>query len=61
MFKIDTELCNAHIQRSIRFPDKLFDKMDLYALQSNISFNRMVLECCKYAMDHLEDPPPEKQ
>ena len=56
MFKIDNELKSANIPRTIRFTEPLFEKLNKTAAENNISFNLLVLQCCKYA---LSDMPVE--
>lgn len=55
MFKIDNELNGANVARTIRFTEKLFDILNTYAAQNNVSFNSLVLQCCKYAMDNSDN------
>ena len=55
MFKIDNELKNANIPRTVRFTEQLFEKLNETAAQNNISFNLLVLQCCKYALKNIED------
>ena len=50
MFKIDNELKSANIPRTIRFTEPLFEKLNKTAAENNISFNLLVLQCCKYAL-----------
>lgn len=54
MFKIDNELKNANTPRTIRFTESLFEKLNETASKNNISFNLLVLQCCKYALDNME-------
>ena len=54
MFKIDNELKSANIPRTIRFTEPLFEKLNDTAQKNNISFNLLVLQCCKYAMENME-------
>ena len=54
MFKIENEFKNANISRTIRFTDKLFDELNEKARENDISFNLLVLQCCKYALENLE-------
>lgn len=56
MFKIDTNLKSANISRTVRFTEPLFEKLNTLATQNNISFNHLVLQCCQYALDNLEEP-----
>ncbi|MBQ7794363.1 MAG: hypothetical protein IJ366_07605 [Clostridia bacterium] len=55
MFKVDNELKNANIPRTIRFTEKMFNQLNEYAAKNEISFNHLVLLCCKYAMDNAEE------
>lgn len=54
MFKIDNELKSANTARTIRFTESLFDRLNETASKHNISFNLLVLQCCKYALDNME-------
>ena len=55
MFKIDNELRNANIPRTIRFPEKMFTELNEFAAKNDVSFNQLILLCCKYAMDNAEE------
>lgn len=55
MFKIDNEFKNANVSRTVRFTEKLFNELNEYASQNGISFNYLVLQCCKYALENAED------
>jgi len=55
MFKIDNEMKSANIARTVRFTESLFERLNETASKNNISFNLLVLQCCKYALDNLED------
>lgn len=54
MFKIDNELKSANIPRTVRFTENLFEKLNKTAADNNISFNLLVLQCCKYALDNMQ-------
>jgi len=54
MFKIDNLFCNANIARTVRFPDTLYKRLHCLAQQNGVSFNLLVLQCCKYALDQAE-------
>lgn len=60
MFKIDNELKHANVSRTVRFPEEMFEELNKYAAEKGISFNLLVLECCKYAMDN-RDPDEVKK
>lgn len=55
MFKVEKELKSANIPRTVRFTEPLFEKLNKLASENDISFNLLVLQCCKYALDNLED------
>ncbi len=54
MFKIENELKSANIARTVRFTEPLFEKLNRTAQENNISFNLLVLQCCKYALENME-------
>ena len=55
MFKVDTRGKNANIPRTIRFTEELFDRLGNIAQEKGVSFNYLVLQCCEYALDNLEE------
>jgi len=54
MFKVENEFRGANIPRTIRFTDKLFDELNKIAAGNEVSFNLLVLQCCKYAMENVD-------
>ncbi len=54
MFKIDTSLKSANVPRTVRFTEPLFEELNQVAQNNNISFNLLVLQCCRYALDNLD-------
>ena len=54
MFKIIKPFSNANIPRTIRFTEELFEELNKTAEKNNVSFNLLVLQCCRYALDHLD-------
>ena len=54
MFKIENEYKNANVSRTIRFTEPLFEKLNQLASENNISFNLLVLQCCKYALENRD-------
>lgn len=54
MFKVDRNLKSANIPRTVRFTEPLFEQLNQVAADNNISFNFLVLLCCKYALDNME-------
>lgn len=59
-FEIDQELRGMKLPRTIRFPEPLFEKLSALAQQNNISFNLFVLQCCRFALEHMMDQDNEK-
>ncbi|MBO5106455.1 MAG: hypothetical protein J6C29_06110 [Clostridia bacterium] len=54
MFKINNEFKAANISRTVRFTEPIFEQLNQIATENEISFNLLVLQCCKYALDNLE-------
>ena len=54
MFKIVKPFSNANIPRTVRFTEELFEELNRTAEENAISFNMLVLQCCRYALDHLD-------
>lgn len=54
MFRIDNELKSANVARTVRFTEPLFEKLNKTASENGISFNLLVLQCCKYALENLD-------
>ncbi len=54
MFKIDKVYSQANIPKTIRFTDELEIELSTLAKGENISFNELVLRCCRYALDEYE-------
>lgn len=55
MFQIDKELHGPSSPRIVRFPDAFLKHLCLLAQENEISLNRFVVQCCKYAVDHMEE------
>lgn len=55
MFKINNEFKGANIPRTIRFTDEIFEELNKVADENEVSFNLLVLQCCKYALDNREE------
>ena len=41
--------------RTIRMPDELIEKMGRIASEQEISFNQLVVQCCEFALEHLQE------
>ena len=51
MFKVDRTLLKPNISRTIRFTQPLYEWVQMVSERENISFNQVVLQCCKNGMD----------
>lgn len=51
MFKIKKPSAS---NKTIRMPDPLIDKLEKLAAKNDISFNQLVVQCCEYALEHLD-------
>ena len=54
MFEVENKFKNANIARTIRFTEPLFEQLNKIAADNDISFNLLVLQCCKYAVDNMK-------
>ena len=52
IFQVTNEFKNARITRTIRFTEKLYEELWKTAKEADVSFNLVVLKCCKYALEH---------
>lgn len=43
--------------RTVRMPDELIERIGKLANDKKISFNQLVIQCCEFALEHLNDKP----
>ena len=36
-------------------PNELIDKLEKLAAEKDISFNQLVIQCCQYSLDNLQE------
>lgn len=41
--------------RTVRMPDELIERLSKIASEQNISFNQLVIQCCEFALEHLNE------
>ena len=41
--------------RTVRMPDDLIEKISMLSNEKGISFNQLVIQCCEFALEHLND------
>lgn len=49
MFKIEKP---EYVNKTFRIRKELFEELQIYASQNNISVNELVVQCCKYALEN---------
>ncbi|MCM1007597.1 MAG: DUF2610 domain-containing protein [Ruminococcus flavefaciens] len=52
MFKIKKPSAS---NKTIRMSDSLIDKLEKLAAKNDISFNQLIVQCCEYALEHLDE------
>ena len=52
MFKVKNDFKNVNVPRTIRFTEKMFEELNQLAMDNEVSFNLLVLQCCQYALDN---------
>lgn len=55
MFEIKDIYRKKTIPGTIYFSEPLFKKLKETAQKDNVSFSRLVLQCCQYALNDMED------
>ena len=61
VFKVKTAFKSANIPHTIRFTEEIYEKLQQIAVKKDMSFNLMVLECCKFALDNYAEDEEETQ
>ena len=49
-----------YANKTFRLPCELIDELEKLAQEKDVSLNQLVIQCCQYALDHLdrsEQPP----
>ena len=41
--------------RTLRFPVELLEELNMIATNKNISLNQLVVKCCEYAINNMEE------
>lgn len=52
MFKVEKP---EYINKTFRMPVELVTQLEILAQNKQISLNQLVIQCCKYALENLED------
>lgn len=52
MFKVKK---HEYINKTFRMPVELVKKMEIIAQDKRVSLNNLVMQCCEYALDNIDD------
>ncbi len=52
MFKVTKP---EYSNKTFRMPNDLINELEKLAQEKEISLNQLVIQCCKYALDNLEE------
>lgn len=55
MFKIQNTY-DKYVTKTFRLPKEMAENLEQLAFINDISFNKLVVQCLKYALDNLEKP-----
>lgn len=55
MFKVNKI---EYFNKTFRMPEPLLKNLELVAQRQDISLNRLVIQCCEYALKNLESGSP---
>ena len=61
MFCVDKFLSKSNIARTIRFTEDIFNDLLRISTSEDVSFNQLVLQCCRYALDNYEGNEQNKR
>lgn len=60
-FKIPDIEKETTVTKTIRIKQNLVEELEELASKNNITFNRLVLECIKFAIENLDETQKEKE
>ena len=52
MFKVQRE---EYVNKTFRIPTDLLKQLELLAQKEKVSLNNLIIQCCKYALNDLND------
>ncbi len=59
MFKVQNTY-DKYVTKTFRLPKEMSDNLEQLAFDNDLSFNKLVVQCLKYALDNLETPEKKK-
>ena len=55
MFRVNKKTNKVTVSHSIRFDEDLYEELQILAAKENVAINTLVMQCCRYALDNLEE------
>lgn len=52
MFRVDR---TEYVNKTFRLPTDLVERLEKVAQTERVSMNQLVIQCCRYALDHMEE------
>ena len=52
MFKVKK---SEYVNKTFRLPIELVQKLEILAQNKNVSLNNLVIQCCEYALENIDD------
>lgn len=52
MFKVKK---SEYVNKTFRMPLELVKKLEILAQEKNVSLNNLVIQCCQYALNNIDD------
>ena len=46
---------SASTNKTVRMPNELIEELEKIAGENDVSFNKLVVQCCEYALEHMNE------
>lgn len=50
-----------HVNKTLRLPKELVNQLEILAQEKGISLNNLVIQCCEYALENIDDKNPTEK
>ena len=50
-----------HVNKTLRLPKELVNQLEILAQEKGISLNNLVIQCCEYALENIDDKESTKK
>ncbi len=57
MFKVKK---TEYVNKTFRLPTDLVKRLEMVAQNQSVSINNLVIQCCEYALDNIDNSQPAK-